>query len=115
MPLRPSPTLPELRAHVFRLNQQINKNDEKMDDLERATACPIAREYAREAIAHANSVNRLLIAELQAAMWQITESWRTPSGSSDSGLSDSGSEDSDLQPSKPSKHVRWADSVKCSL
>ncbi|CAK9780195.1 unnamed protein product [Cutaneotrichosporon oleaginosum] len=114
MPLRSAPTLPELRAHVFRLNQQICKNEEKMDDLERSTACPMAREYTREAIAHANSVNRLLITELQAAMWQITESWRTHSSSSDSGSSDSGSDCDDTRP-KVSKHVRWADTDESQL
>ncbi|BEI99765.1 hypothetical protein CcaverHIS631_0408080 [Cutaneotrichosporon cavernicola] len=93
MALLPPSSLPKLRAHIYRLNQQISKNTEKMDDAERSASCSAAWEYTREAITIANRVNRLIITELQRAMWQITESWRTPSGSSDSELSDSGSDE----------------------
>ncbi|BEJ15225.1 hypothetical protein CspHIS471_0409920 [Cutaneotrichosporon sp. HIS471] len=110
MAIRPQSSLPELRAHIYRLNQQISKNTEKMDDLERSASCSETCEYMREAITNANRVNRLIITELQRAMWKITESWRTPSGSSDSELSDSGSdEEGVVRKAKNGKQVRWAD------
>ncbi|GMK56817.1 hypothetical protein CspeluHIS016_0306570 [Cutaneotrichosporon spelunceum] len=115
MSLYPPRTLPQLRAHIYNLNLQITKNNEKVDDLERYSACSATREYAREAIEHANSVNRLIIVELQNTMWQITESWRIPSGSPDS-VSDSGSdEEGGFQAIKERKQVRWADDLELGL
>lgn len=84
MTIRPTSTLLGLRALISRLQQQITKNADRLDDLERyppSSTDDMTAAYLRLTLAQANTVNLGVVTELQSAMWEFTESWRTPTRS----------------------------------